>query len=339
MLDVFNGDAFKTVSLTTAINKLPYIPGRLGRMGIFKPKGITTTVAVVEERQGKLYLIPTAARGAMPNAASGKTRAARTFNVPHMPHNDAVMADDVQGVRAFGTEDATEAVTQLVNDKLETARQSHEVTHEYHRIGAIQGNILDADGATSIYNLFTEFGITEIEVEFDFSDATTDVKQLAQDVTRQVQEALGATPYGHIHAMCGNTWFDQFVAHSSVAGAYERYRENEFARKLQSGEGGFDFAGIIWENYRGSVGDVDFIDADTARFFPVGAPDLFQEIMSPANFIEAVNTVGKRLYVKQERMKFDVGVELHTQSNVLSMCTRPRCLVKGTRTMSSASGA
>lgn len=31
-LDIFNNDAFSVVSLTDAINKLPYVPGQAGRL-------------------------------------------------------------------------------------------------------------------------------------------------------------------------------------------------------------------------------------------------------------------------------------------------------------------
>ena len=53
--------------------------------------------------------------------------------------------------------------------------------------------------------------------------------------------------------------------------------------------------------------------------------------IAPGDFIETVNTRGIKIYAKQERMKFDKGIELHTQSNVLYMCTRPAALVRGVK--------
>ncbi len=47
--------------------------------------------------------------------------------------------------------------------------------------------------------------------------------------------------------------------------------------------------------------------------------------------METVNTPGLPRYAKQARMKFDRGVELHTQSNPLPLCVRPHLLVKLTR--------
>ena len=33
-LDIFSGSAFSMVALTDAINKMPYVPGRIGQLGL-----------------------------------------------------------------------------------------------------------------------------------------------------------------------------------------------------------------------------------------------------------------------------------------------------------------
>ena len=91
----------------------------------------------------------------------------------------------------------------------------------------------------------------------------------------------------------------------------------------------FEYAGIIFEEYRGKIGTQDFIPASEARFFPVGVPDGFIEYYAPAPFMETVNTPGKPWYAKMQNMDFDVGVELHANSNPLLLPTRPETLVKG----------
>ena len=112
--------------------------------------------------------------------------------------------------------------------------------------------------------------------------------------------------------------------------AYDRWQDGEFLRN--DPRAGFPFGEIIFENYRGAVGAIPFIPTDTARFFPVGVPNLFKTYYAPADFVEAANTIGIPVYAKQERLRFDKGIELHTQSNPLTMCTRPATLVKGTIT-------
>ena len=208
-------------------------------------------------------------------------------------------------------------------------RQSHEVTHEWHRVGAVHGQVLDADGTTILYDFFEEFGITEDVANFNLALASFDTKAASTAVIRLIKQALGGTTFSTIHAMCGDNFFDTFVAHPTVRAAFERWQENSFAREQQNGVGGFTYAGITWENYTGGIGDVEFFDTDSCRFFPTGVPDLFREIPAPANFVETVNTLGRPVYAKQEKKKWGMGIDMHTQSNILMMCNRPKCLVGG----------
>jgi hypothetical protein len=64
--------------------------------------------------------------------------------------------------------------------------------------------------------------------------------------------------------------------------------------------------------------------------YPIGVPGLFKTHYAPADFIEAVNTVGLPAYAKQERMEMDRGIKIHAQSNPLCMCHRPAALIKCT---------
>jgi hypothetical protein len=247
--------------------------------------------------------------------------------VPHIPHDTTILAESIQNVRAFGSPDQLQGLVQVVNDKLAQMRQCHELTLEYHRIGAIQGVILDADGLTVIYNLFTEFNVTRSSVSFELNDPSTDVRQKCIAVARLIEAALGAQMYSHIHCFCGANFFDAFIGHEYVRDAYHRYLDSQNLRN--DPRKGFEFGGIIFEEYRGSVGAVNFVDPDEANFFPVGVPDLFRTYNAPADFMETVNTLGLPVYAKQERMKFDKGVEIHTQSNPLCICCRPEVLVLG----------
>ena len=51
-LDIFNSNAFSMVSLTDTINKLPFLPGRIGQLGIFHEQGVATTTVLIEEKEG-----------------------------------------------------------------------------------------------------------------------------------------------------------------------------------------------------------------------------------------------------------------------------------------------
>lgn len=324
---IFAGDAFKMESLTQAINKIPHVPTRVGELGIFKPKGIKTTTAIIEERAGVLTILNTAPRGAPGQYYTSPKRKARNFTVPHIPYDDMITADDVLSVRAFGETSRMKGIQEEVADHLRDMKLNHDLTAEFHRVKSLQGILYDGDGVTVLYNWFTEFGITQAVVDFVLGTTTTNIRAKCLEVSRLIKLALGMIQYKYIHALCGRTFFGNFVDHDHVRTAYERWNSGEFLRS--DPRAGFSFAGITFEQYEGTVNGQDFIPAGDARFFPVGAPEVFQTNYAPANFMETVGTKGLPLYARQALMKHNIGVELHTQSNPLNICARPEALVRG----------
>lgn len=338
MLDVFKSDAFSVINLTDAINKLKFVPGRLGSLGLFATTSIATTSVAIEEKDGILTLVAPTPRGAPGTTLDKAKRVMRRLDVPHFEINDAVMAEEVQNVRAFGSEDAVETVQRMVAERLATHSQSLEATVEYSRIGAVKGVVTYA-GGTSM-NLFTEFGVSQIsEIDFDLDNASPAagaLRKACAGVTRTLATELGGIPFSGVHAMCGDAFFDDLIAHKEVR---ETYLNQQAANELRSpyiaaGQtyGLFEFGGIVWENYRGAVGGTSFVDTNKCHIFPTGVPGLFREVHAPADYVETVNTLGQRLYSKQYEMPNGKGVHLDTQTNTLTYCTRPRVLLQGRRT-------
>jgi hypothetical protein len=322
-------------ALTDAILKLPHQPTRIAQLGLFRSRGISTLSVIVEEKDGQLSLIPAGPRGAPTTTIGRNSRTARSFVVPHLARESTVYADEVQGVRVMGSENEAEAVQTVVNDRLVDLRKMHDVTLEYHRIGALKGQILDADGTTVIYNLFTEFGVSQQTKDFAFSSGSTDVRQKAVEAARLVEGELGGQPYTRLRAFCSSGFFDALVGHANVKTAFQ-YQEG---RAILAGDlryVGFEFGGIIWEEYRGSVTGSDgnakaFIPTNEAILFPEG-PDIYTTYFAPADFVETVNTIGLPLYAKTfidpELQRY---ARIHTQSNPLAMCLRPRAVIRLTQ--------
>jgi hypothetical protein len=331
MLDVFRSDAFSVVSLTDAILKRPYKPGRIGSLGLFRERGMTTTVAVVESKNGRLSLIPVSPRGGPASTIGAERRTARSFVVPHLERESTIMADEVQNVRAFGSENAEQAVKDIVSERLTDLRAMHEVTLEFHRVGAIQGKILDADGATPIYNLFDEFGIEQQTHGIDLTDEKADIRGAAVAIQRKSESELGAEPVSGYRAFCGDEFFDAFISHPNVVESL-KFQESALLRTDQ--RSGFEYGGITWENYRGKVpgvgGSVDFFPTDEAFVVPIGT-SIFATYFAPADFMETVNTVGLPVYAKIALdAELNRWAKLHSQSNPLAMCTRPRAVIRVT---------
>ncbi len=246
--DIFNQDAFSVVELTEAVNKMPYIPGQVGKLGLFKERGIATTKAMIEERNGVLYLVPTTLRGAPGTLNKTSKRQMREFQIPHLQVGDRVIAGDIQNVRAFGSAGQLQTVQGVVNDRLETMTTSLDATLEHLRLGAIKGQILDADGLSVLYDLFTEFGVAqESEVDFDLDNATPAsgiVRKKCAAVIRLIAKNLGGLPFEKVHAFCGDAFFDDLIAHPETR---EIFLGQQEASELRNGYayGRFNYGGIV----------------------------------------------------------------------------------------------
>lgn len=325
MLNIWENDAFSFVSLTGAFENLPVVPTMIGDLNLFTEVPISTTIASFEEKGGQIYLIPVQERGAANRVVATRPRKLRNFNVPHYPLEAAILADDLTGVRRFGSEIDQETLDNLINEKLTICKQSHNLTEEYARVGAIQGIVYDADGTSVIYNFFDEFGVVEQTVNFDFG-AGVDPKAAALEVLTKMGSALGGIGYSYVLGLCGATFYSNLVTSSVV----NENMTNINARfPIDQQREGIVYGDIVWRPYRGLVGGTPLIPDDECRFVPVGVPRLFQEIISPADTMQYAGTLGQRYYVIPERMKFDKGMEFHTQHNILPMCVRPAALIKG----------
>ncbi len=341
-LDIFNQDAFSVTNLTQAINKIPFVPGRAGMLIPWDEQGVNTTSIMIEEVEGVLSIIDPSPRGGPGTTVAKEKRTVRSLVIPHYEVNDAIYADEVQGVRAFGTETELDTVQALVNRRLEQhVAWRLDPTLEYQRVGAVKGIILNGSGST-LYNLFDEFDVSQpTEVDFDLdnnSPASGALRKKCAQVSRTIADALGGLSYVGLHAFCGDDFFDDLLSHPEVV---ESYKGTPMAQVLREGYvypngmkvyGAFEFGGIVWENYRGKIGNSPIIDTNKCHIFPIGVPGLFVTRFAPADYVETVNTIGLPRYSRQYMMPNGKGVYIDVQMNAINYCSRPNCLVQGKRT-------
>lgn len=330
-VDLLNDDMFSLSSLSTAIETLPYQQRTIQRLGIFRPVPITTDKPALEMREGQVYLIPTAARGAQNRVSQQPTRTLKAYQVPHYPLDDALYADDVLGVREFGTALGRKTVAALLAEKLQTLRNSHEVTNEYQLLGAVKGTVVDADGASVIYDWFNEFGVVQDIVGFDTAHISgvinQDIKAQCLEVLGLTEQALNGAPFSGVISICGKDFYNYMSLHPQVKEALTTANDHTWVKGLN--RRGFRVFDIDWIPYAGSVNGTPFVADDECHFIPLGVPDLFLEWIAPGNFLEAMGRVGQRYYVKTKLRDYNTGIDIHSQHNTLPICTRPKALVKG----------
>lgn len=338
-MNIFKDDAFSLASMSSAIERVPTNPGRLGQLNLFTPNPIRTAVFGVEERKGVLRLIQTTKRGQPVAESTVEKRKMRYFETVRLAEKDTILASELQFVRAFDT------IDQVKELQTEMARRMAgptglvadlDYTREYHRLGAIQGKVMDADGTSVIYDFYSEFGIAEApEIAFDLSNAAPAAgalrKLVQQKVIRPMRQIAQGARYSGINALCSPEFFDALISHTEVR---ETYLNQQEASDLREGYDlkAFNFAGVIWEEYVGDDTNTEVaLAAEKVRFVPGGAGNgIFEVAYSPGERFADIGQLGKESYAHvipdKDRDSF-VDLEIFTYP--LYMCKRPDMLLKG----------
>jgi hypothetical protein len=326
MNDVFGGDAFNLTSLTAAINEIAFTPTLLSQLGIFEEDGIATLDATIEYEKGLISLVPIVPRGSPAVTVNQDKRRIYSFKVPHLPETHTLLADSVQGVRAFGQESTAQRVEAQRDKILAKMRRQIDYTMEAHRLAAVKGSFYDANG--TLISSHTQFGTSQVAIAFLLTTTTTKVRQKCLDVIEAMETALDGIPYTGITGMCGKTFWKELIEHASVKETYQRAQDGAALRNDPRKP--LSFGDIDFMRYRGNS-SVNIGDND-CWFVPRGVPEMFITRFAPANYMETVNTMGLPYYAKAKVLDYDKGVELEAQSNPLNMCTRPGAVIKGTTT-------
>lgn len=356
-LDIFSSNpAFSMSELTAAILRAPYVPGLIGRLGLYTPRPVATTTVMIEQKGYRLALVPEVPRGSPPTPNVEDRRSMVPFRIPHFPIRDTIMADSVQNVRAFGTDSTLEAMASVRNERQASMGLKLDVTQEYLRLGGVKGVIVTAADRTTgaplqSISLFDAFEVAPqagrnwpiIGAARESAAAGDDPSmpawegQLTNLINALVRDMADELPGGmltSVFGVCGRVFFDAFAQHPERRAAFigidsRPYTDPMLWSRIQHRE-------VTIEEYRGRTANVPFVADNQCHFFPVGIPELFLEIYAPADYNETVNTLGLARYSKMEPMEFDKGVELEAQMNVLPICTTPRALFTVTATQYAA---
>ncbi|WP_338513282.1 major capsid protein [Pseudomonas poae] len=322
---IFEDDAFSVSSLTAAINEQEYLPGRISSLGLFREEGISTLTVQIEKDGDTLALVPSGERGTSGLVVGAAKRQLIPFNTVHLPERFTIKADEIQGIRAFGTRSELQAVQDVVNKRLAKARRQLDATHEFQRMGALNGQVLDADGKTVLLDIYKSFGVNRQKLPMGLNSPDTELRVKCGEALDMQEEALGSVTSSGSRALCGKNFWNKLIVHKSVKDTY--LNTMQAASLRGDAREAFEFGGIVWERYRGKVAGVAFVHDDKALLVPEGVPDLYISSFAPADYMETVNTLGIPYYSKIEPLPFNKGVAGEAQSNPLHLCTRPRAQI------------
>jgi hypothetical protein len=334
-MDVFRGDAFSTFTLTQKLNNIPSLPSFLGDLGIFEDEPVSTEYFAIEKRDNTLNLIQTTPRGTAPTTRADDKRDIRYFPTVRIANQDKLYAHAIQNIRAFGSDSELIRAQDEVMRKMLALRNDQALTHENHRLGAIQGIVLDADGTTTIRNWYTEWGVTQpTEISFPLTATTGAAVRTKCDavVRAMVRASKGTWIKGRTYAvgLCDDTFWDALIANAEVRATY---LNQQAAAELRGGTAyeQFKYGGIVFVNYQGTDDNTTVAaPVGKCKFFPVNAPGVFKRALSPGESFDWVNTPGQAEYartvVDDDRNEW---VEIDVRSYPLYVCTKPLMLQRG----------
>lgn len=323
-------EEFSVIALTAALNNQIFVPGQVGATMIFDEEGVTTTTIKIEEENGTLSIIEPSARGAPGQTSDDDDRRLIPFEIDHFEINDAVLADEVQGVRMFGSTDELETLQNRIDVKLAKHARNFDATLEHQRVGAIKGVVLSGQGRI-LHNLYDRFELPVPAPIVMGLGAPVDgiATMIKNDVVYSIEDDLDQA-YDGIHAMCGRDFHAALWEQKEVR---ETFLADNQGYQLRDGAPDvFKAGGVTWERYRtgrratAANGGSAFFADNEARVFPTGVPDLFITRFAPADLEETVNTIGLPRYAKQYPKANGKGRHLDSQMNAISLCTRPQAL-------------
>jgi hypothetical protein len=153
-----------------------------------------------------LQLVNPSPRGGAGTTVPKQKRTVRNLTVPHYQIDDAIYAEEVQGVRALGQENQAQTVQDMVNQRMAThtaadarsddrvpahgrGARHHPERRRHDAVQPVHGVQRRAAG----------------EVAFDLTNnANGVVRKLCTDVTRTIATALGGIPYtGRLRLLLG----------------------------------------------------------------------------------------------------------------------------------------
>lgn len=329
-MEQFDDPQFSVIALTAALNNVPAVPGQIADLMLFEEDGVNVTVVEVEMEDGVLDLIEPTPRGAPGVTVTDTERSKVAFSMDHYEINDAVMADEVQGVRMLGSTDMLETIQSRIDGKQVRHARGLDNTLEHSRIGAIKGLVTSKSGKV-LHNLYDRFEIpvpAAVALGIGAGDVAN-LGELLDGVKHSVEDDLDRA-YDHLHLLTGRTFHSKMWAQKVVR---ETFLNHSGADVLRRGVPEvFEFDDMVFERYktgksaRAANSDAAYIGDTEARLFPVGVPDMFLTRFGPADYEDTVNTIGLPRYARQYAMANGKGRHLDAQSNFINLCTIPGAL-------------
>jgi hypothetical protein len=336
-------NAFTITDYTRELMEVPNMWGLIGQQGLFRKESVGTNTVTFDKTFQTAALINDKPWGERSTFAGNEKSELHTFAIPTFPLDDLVTVGDVWNKRAIGSADMRASVDQVLAKKVAQIRRSHALTQEYARCQAIQGNKYAPNGTISTSTWFTEFGVTQKTVDFDFGDATVDQRTNIQEVVAHIQDNFrGSGVLEEIVFYCTPNFFANVISNAQIEAAYTYYSSAQEPLRNDLRKGmyrEFVWQGVTFIEYRGAT-------PNGTQFLPEAATggqawavakgsDTLVEYYAPAYRLDEIGSGGAEAYMWTYENQKSTNIEIMSESNFLVMNQRPDLVVKCTSTTDS----
>jgi len=321
---------FEIVDYTAELVSIPNTFGLIQNLNLFQAEPVTQNVVVFEETTKDGALLIDRVQGERSLVGKDATRKLHTFSLQHFPYDDYISPQDLQGKRAYGSDNA-ETIDAVRVRKLERIRRSHAMTLEFARAQAITLGTVYSPSGLSNQDWNSEFGVTRTVVDFALGTTGTEVIAKIEAGLAQIMDNTGGEILTGTVTLCSPEFFAKLISHSSVKSAYQYYASTqEPSRQRLGGDNAlrreFAFGGTRFIESRDNFGGVRLIPAGKAFMVPTGT-DIFKTFQGPPAIFSLLGTLGEEAYVFESADQHGTRIDLRSEANFCNAIMRPAMVV------------
>jgi len=332
-------NAYTLTDYTAEMNIIPNKWGLISQSGLFTTESVGSNTITFDKSYGTVALLEDTPWAERSQFSGNKKTEMYSFSIPHFTLDDTVTVGDVWQKRKIGTPDQQETKDNVLMGKMEMLNGSYDITQEYAKCQAIQGNKFAPNGTIDTGTTwYGEFGKTQQNKNFDFAGAS-DQRENIQEVVAHIQDQWKAGGVlENITFYCTPNFFSALISNAQVEAAYTYYSSTQepLRNSLRNGMYRiFEWQDVTFIEYRGKLPDgtamFPEVTGGQAWAVPSGGNG-FVEYYAPAYRFDELGSTGSERYMWTYEDRASSQIEVMSESNFLTMNKRPELVVLCTNT-------
>ena len=330
---------FQVVDRTNELLLLPQNWTLMNDSGMWNEEFLTTKTVTFEERNGSLSIVKDQIEGTRPQTTGNDLRKLHSYPMTHHPMLDALLPQDIaQVLRPGALSPELDSKERALMWKMEKIRKSYDRTLNFARFRTLANGDLWSPNGTVAGNLYTDFGVTRQSVNFDLTNASSDIIAKCEQVISNFQsQATEGQEIQRVVAYCSGGFFSALIAHPRVQAAYNLYavQAPQQISRDRAGNMGlyrrFVFSNIEFIEVTQSIDGTPLVDTDKAVFVADDGDGAFMSYFGPAQRFGYVNTQAERNYLWVYEDPRGTQVTLESEMNMINIMRRPSFVSGGSK--------